>query len=237
MHRIKSPTCVYLRSRSSYRVLPLGLFCVCACWLCDHDQSDPQVVTLLLRSATMGHSAAGLPPSAAPQAPPYPPCVSSWDLLLHYYRLVELSSGSDWFLAEDRVVGGEADRTEATLWWHGLGQKDRLGWHQDCSSLIPRSSPLLSTRGNHLEEVKQNTGLTNLTPNPPFTPLHTHSREKADLKACVSQHSVKNMADFRNNESFCINSPLCVSDFLPSVHQFILWRLGSPRTTETTCSS
>lgn len=71
--------------------LPVVLLLVCTGHLCDPHQPDSQVVTHLLRPASLGGAPAGLPHHPAPQAPPRPPRLPSWDILLHHNRYVFIS--------------------------------------------------------------------------------------------------------------------------------------------------
>lgn len=72
--------------------LPLVLLLVCTSHLCDSYQPDSQVVAHILRPASLGGAPTGLPHHPAPQAPPHPSRLPSWDVLLHHYRFVFISS-------------------------------------------------------------------------------------------------------------------------------------------------
>lgn len=142
--------------------LSLVLLLVCTSNLCDPDQPDSQVVTHVLRSASLGRVPTGLPHHTSPQAPPHPSRRPSRDLLLHHYRflfyffkeiirifedekvercltercrfrLVELPSGEGGFLEEPGGSYPECDRREAQSGRPEMGSKSQVTLQANCT--------------------------------------------------------------------------------------------------------
>lgn len=88
-------------------VLQNGLFCVFLGSFCHPYQPDPQVVSYVLWSAIVGSKASRLAYNPTTKASPHSPCLSSRDLFLYYYWVVELSTWSDQILAVFRVADWE----------------------------------------------------------------------------------------------------------------------------------
>lgn len=86
------PVSCFLFCSGDLPYLPLVLLLVCTGHLCDPYQPDPQVVAHVLWPASLGDAPTGLPRHPSPQAPPHPSRLPSWDVFLHNYRFVSISS-------------------------------------------------------------------------------------------------------------------------------------------------
>lgn len=98
-----------LQWRDCLAVLQLLVYFDSCCLCCSH-QSISQVVPYSQWIASLGRDTTGLAYYSAKEASPHPSRFTSWNLLLHYDWMAELSIGSYSFLVISGVANWEGNR-------------------------------------------------------------------------------------------------------------------------------
>lgn len=99
---------------------------LCFSHFCYTDQSDSQMVAHIFWAPTLGDVSSGLLHHFTKETPQSSPRFTSWNLLLHYHRLVELSSRETGILEKPGRSDPEPDRRETQIRWSQMGPENQV---------------------------------------------------------------------------------------------------------------